>query len=50
MEENYDLETYDRFLGEFKEVGNHWDKIEKRTATLFQVLIRRRSKRVGFCF
>ncbi|WP_044418366.1 hypothetical protein [Halarcobacter anaerophilus] len=39
MEENYDLETYDRFLGEFKEVGNHWDKIEKRTATLFQVLI-----------
>lgn len=39
MEENYDLETYDRFLGEFREEGNHWDKIEKRTATLFQVLI-----------
>jgi len=39
MEEKYDLETYDRFLGDFKNVGNHWDKIEKRTATLFQVLI-----------
>ncbi len=39
MEENYDLKVYDRFLGDFKEDGNHWDKIEKRTATLFQVLI-----------
>lgn len=39
MEENYDLNVYDRFLGDFKEDGNHWDKIEKRTATLFQVLI-----------
>lgn len=39
MEEVYDLQVYDRFLGEFKEQGNHWDKIEKRTATLFQVLI-----------
>lgn len=39
MEETYELQTYDRFLGDFKEKGNHWDKIEKRTATLFQVLI-----------
>lgn len=39
MEEEYDLETYDRFLGDFKTDGGHWEKIEKRTATLFQVLI-----------
>lgn len=26
-------------MGDFKSDGNHWDKIEKRTATLFQVLI-----------
>lgn len=39
MEEEYDLENYERFLGEFKEQGGHWEKIEKRTATLFQVLI-----------
>jgi len=39
MEENYKIENYERFLGEFKEHGSHWDKIEKRTATLFQVLI-----------
>lgn len=39
MEDNYDLQTYERFLGDFKESGNHWDKIEKRTVTLFQVLI-----------
>jgi hypothetical protein len=39
MEDNYKLENYERFLGEFKEHGYHWDKIEKRTATLFQVLI-----------
>ena len=39
MEDNYKLENYERFFGEFKEHGAHWDKIEKRTATLFQVLI-----------
>lgn len=39
MENNYNLETYDRFLGDFKTEGAHWDRIEKRTATLFQVLI-----------
>lgn len=39
MEDNYKLENYERFLGEFKAQGTHWDKIEKRTATLFQVLI-----------
>lgn len=39
MEENYDLENYERFLGDIKEDGIHWEKIEKRTATLFQVLI-----------
>ncbi len=39
MEEKYDLENYERFLGEFKTDGGHWEKIQKRTATLFQVLI-----------
>jgi hypothetical protein len=39
MEDKYKLENYERFFGEFKEDGAHWDKIEKRTATLFQVLI-----------
>ncbi len=39
MDEKYKLENYERFFGEFREKGAHWDKIEKRTATLFQVLI-----------
>lgn len=26
-------------MGDFKSDGGHWEKIEKRTATLFQVLI-----------
>lgn len=39
MEDKYKLENYERFFGEFKEDGAHGDKIEKRTATLFQVLI-----------
>lgn len=39
MDDKYKIENYERFLGEFKEHGSHWDKIEKRTATLFQVLI-----------
>ena len=41
MEKNYDLENYERFLGQknIKSDGGHWEKIEKRTATLFQVLI-----------
>ncbi len=39
MDESYDLENYERFLGDFKSHGGHWEKIEKRTATLFQVLI-----------
>ncbi|WP_373073129.1 hypothetical protein [Sulfurimonas sp.] len=39
MDEEYDLENYERFLGEFRSEGVHWEKLEKRTATLFQVLI-----------
>lgn len=41
MEEEYDLDNFERFLGSksIKEDGSHWGKIEKRTATLFQVLI-----------
>ena len=39
MEQEYDLENYERFLGEFRTDGVHWEKLEKRTATLFQVLI-----------
>jgi len=39
MEEEYDLENYERFLGEIKDEKSHWLKLEKRTATLFQVLI-----------
>lgn len=39
MNEEYDLENYERFLGEFRADGVHWEKLEKRTATLFQVLI-----------
>ena len=36
---SYDLEQYERFLGAFKKEGGHWEKMQKRTATLFQVLI-----------
>lgn len=40
MSENYKIETYERFLGEVKQSdGTHWEKIQKRTATLFQVLM-----------
>lgn len=39
IEEQYDLENYERFLGDFKSDGGHWEKIQKRTATLFQVLM-----------
>lgn len=40
MEEDYDLENYERFLGELNSTdGGHWEKIQKRTATLFQVLM-----------
>ncbi len=39
MEKEYDLENYERFLGDFKTQGGHWEKIQKRTATLFQVLM-----------
>ncbi|MCD6258783.1 MAG: hypothetical protein J7J31_04170 [Helicobacteraceae bacterium] len=39
MQEEFDLENYERFLGGFKEEGAHWEKMQKRTATLFQVLI-----------
>ncbi len=39
MNETYDLEKYERFLGEIKDEDIHWLKLEKRTATLFQVLI-----------
>ncbi len=40
MEEEYDLENYERFLGEPNSTdGGHWEKLQKRTATLFQVLM-----------
>lgn len=39
MEEEYDIEKYQSFLGEVKHDGGHWEKIKKRTATLFQVLM-----------
>lgn len=40
MSEKYELENYERFLGDIKEdIDIHWAKMEKRTATLFQVLI-----------
>jgi len=39
MQEEFELQNYERFLGKFKEEGAHWEKMEKRTATLFQVLI-----------
>lgn len=39
MEEEYDIEKYQSFLGEVKSDGGHWEKIKKRTATLFQVLM-----------
>lgn len=38
--EQFDLDNYERFLGRCdKKSSHHWDKMEKRTATLFQVLI-----------
>ena len=40
MEQEYDLENYERFLGDLNTTeGGHWEKIQKRTATLFQVLM-----------
>lgn len=39
MEQEYKLEKYESFLGEVKSDGGHWEKIKKRTATLFQVLM-----------
>lgn len=40
MAVEYNLENYERFLGELNNTdGNHWEKLQKRTATLFQVLI-----------
>jgi hypothetical protein len=37
---DYDLENYERFLGELNSSdGGHWEKLQKRTATLFQVLM-----------
>ncbi len=40
MEAQYNLENYERFLGELNNTdGGHWEKIQKRTATLFQVLM-----------
>lgn len=38
-DEEYDLKHFETFLGESNSEGGHWDKIKKRTATLFQVLI-----------
>ena len=38
-EEEFDLKHFETFLSESKSEGGHWDKIKKRTATLFQVLI-----------
>ena len=40
MESEFNLEHYERFLGELNKTdGGHWEKLQKRTATLFQVLI-----------
>lgn len=36
---HYNLENYERFFGDVKSDGGHWEKIQKRTATLFQVLM-----------
>jgi hypothetical protein len=40
MDEEYNLDDYERFLGDINTTdGGHWEKIQKRTATLFQVLM-----------
>jgi hypothetical protein len=40
MNEEYNLDDYERFLGDLNTTeGGHWEKIQKRTATLFQVLM-----------
>lgn len=40
IQQQYDLENYERFLGELNTTdGGHWEKLQKRTATLFQVLM-----------
>ncbi|MEA2029181.1 MAG: hypothetical protein U9N49_09425 [Campylobacterota bacterium] len=48
MNEKYDLENYERFLGKIKDEKVHWLKLEKRTATLFQVLIDKDLKELVF--
>lgn len=48
MSEKYDLENYERFLGAIKDETVHWLKLEKRTATLFQVLIDKDLKELVF--
>lgn len=39
MSEPFNIKNYENFLGDFKEEGAHWEKMHKRTATLFGVLI-----------
>lgn len=46
--ENYDLKRYSNFLGNIKTDGNHWEKVEKRTITLFQVLMDGDLKELNF--
>lgn len=40
MEAKFNLENYENFLGEVKKTdGGRWEKLQKRTAKLFQVLM-----------
>lgn len=39
MNQTFNIEKYESFLGEVKDDGAHWEKIQKRTATLFQILM-----------
>lgn len=48
MSQEYDLDKYESFLGEVRSDGGHWEKIKKRTATLFQVLMDRDLKELVF--
>ncbi len=44
----YDIKNYERFIEEIKGEGLHWEKIKKRTITLFQVLIDKDLKELVF--
>lgn len=40
MEEEFDLENYERFIAKLNNTdGGHWEKLQKRTATLFEYLL-----------